>query len=163
MAKRSIIALCGYLLVFAVSPALSQTETCGGIAGVECGSGQYCDYAETGTCGEGDQQGVCYPTPEVCTSNYEPVCGCDGNIYSNTCIANAAGVSVAPSDVCLTKEAEELDISISGISDEGPDIEVTVCAIKDGQNREYPNSRAAREDGATNIVAQVGGSCPASQ
>ncbi|SFQ47982.1 Kazal-type serine protease inhibitor domain-containing protein [Hymenobacter arizonensis] len=28
----------------------------------------------------------------MCTMQYEPVCGCDGKTYSNSCVANNAGV-----------------------------------------------------------------------
>lgn len=35
------------------------------------------------------------PNPDqVCTKQYEPVCGCDDITYSNSCYADAAGVSV---------------------------------------------------------------------
>ena len=38
---------------------------------------------------------IANPNPDqVCTEQYEPVCGCDDVTYSNSCYADAAGVSV---------------------------------------------------------------------
>lgn len=72
--------------------------TCGGIAGVQCGEGMFCKL--DGHCGAGDQSGVCQTVPEMCTRDYRPVCGCDGETYGNACTAYAAGVSVQRKGKC---------------------------------------------------------------
>ncbi len=74
------------------------SEFCGGIAGLPCGQGEFCKIA-TGECCC-DIEGVCVPTPEVCTEIFAPVCGCDGETYSNSCSADAAGVNIDHDGEC---------------------------------------------------------------
>lgn len=142
-----------------IGPAVSQSQVCGGLVGATCSEGNFCDYSATGSCGEGDQQGSCMPTPQFCTLDYRPVCGCDGKTYSNACMANAAGVSVASANACATPAGNTAPQVFD--CQNGETIQIVVCAIKDGEVREYPNPCAARNDNATNIVAKQGDQCPA--
>ena len=54
-----------------------------------CAAGQYCFRA---SCAQ--ESGACVPRPEACAYLFAPVCGCDGETYSNSCVAAAAGANV---------------------------------------------------------------------
>ena len=65
----------------------------------ECNSGEYCDFGQTSQCGA-NSNGTCRTIPQACTQQYDPVCGCDGTDYSNSCMAHSNGVSVAYKGQC---------------------------------------------------------------
>jgi hypothetical protein len=72
---------------------------CGGFAGAVCSRSEWCDY-EDSLCGGADGTGVCRARPTGCPRIFDPVCGCDGNDYSNECVASVAGVDVASRGTC---------------------------------------------------------------
>lgn len=68
-------------------------------AGLGCDAGLVCDY-EPPSCGEGGDAGFCRLQPDLCELIYQPVCGCDGQTYSNECVALANGVDAAAPGPC---------------------------------------------------------------
>jgi hypothetical protein len=78
----------------------NEGQTCGGLIGAQCPSGQYCNYPEGAQCGAADQTGTCKTIPAVCTADYTPVCGCDDKTYGNACGAANKSVSVLHAGEC---------------------------------------------------------------
>ncbi len=82
-------------------------EQCGGCNDDEECTNYYCNYADG--CAS---DGVCVASPDICTAEVDPVCGCNGETYGNSCSAAQAGVDVfhqGPCDGTPCPEGENCD------------------------------------------------------
>ncbi len=78
---------------------VDQQGYCGGDQGCTgnagCPAQQFCSM-ENCT----DEFGTCQDVPQTCPEVYQPVCGCDGQTFTNACYAASAGVSVDYEGAC---------------------------------------------------------------
>lgn len=98
---------------------------CGGWLGDTCNANEYCAYAAGQYCGAADASSVCKERPTACTLNYNPVCGCNGKTYGNSCAAASNGTGVLKNGPC------KVDV-VGTWSGKGPNWEVKFTFNTDG-------------------------------
>lgn len=99
--------IAGSVLARAPAHAVSVGQACGGVAGVACDKGLWCE-PPTGRCGS--TEGVCVPIPRLCfarkrSKGFKPVCGCNRKTYSSDCFRRAYKVGKSHGGKCETKSA----------------------------------------------------------
>ena len=92
---------------FSAADTAANTSEKAGYCGVRqaggtdiCETGDFCRRTIGDLCGAADAPGICTPIPEACTRQYDPVCGCNGQTYSNECVANSKGISASYAGEC---------------------------------------------------------------
>ena len=119
MNKIKFISVCMTIALFSLNHCV-WSQGC--IDNGQCGPTSYCRKAP----GDCDGQGICAAKGDVCIDLWAPVCGCDGNTYSNDCYAGRAGVSVAYGGECQP----EICGGFAGIVCTNPD---DFCELPAGQ------------------------------
>jgi hypothetical protein len=103
MKHSKLIALFGLVVAQFVLPvtanAVGVGKMCGGIAGIKCDTGLFCD-PRPGLCGGADVDGKCVKPTKICIKIRKPVCGCDNKTYGNDCERIAAQVGKAHNGEC---------------------------------------------------------------
>jgi hypothetical protein len=69
-----------------------------------CTQSMFCDWPDNG-CGASVFNGMCQPRPQGCLTVSDPVCGCDGQIHSNPCVAASSGADIDEQGIRCTPPA----------------------------------------------------------
>jgi len=124
-----------------------------------CGKGDFCMIAP-GECPKRGTtvSGICTNKPEMCATNFDPVCGCDRETYSNSCDAANAGASVKKEGECSARLTEEptagspSDIPSGGPTSSSPSEDVLGSGLEFIPNIPVDTTTTAATEAAADLV-----------
>ena len=85
------------------SSVLDEGVACDVTGGKACKAGLYCKRPFGACVADPGGRGACTPTPDICTDEVKPVCGCNGKTYPNACMAEIDDASIAHEGSCNSK------------------------------------------------------------
>lgn len=110
MFKPIVLASAMAVAALAFAPALQAGSIVRKVDGDSCRTGptgsahqcarEYFCEPKAGQCGTTSAVGTCTRVSKVCTMNYQPVCGCNGNTYGNDCERRAHQVGKKHDGAC---------------------------------------------------------------
>lgn len=99
MCRKLLMTLVCMAALAGAADAAKQGQRCAGFTGIQCDADLWCQMP-IGQCAVADGAGTCVKAPEICSQIFLPVCGCNGQTYSNDCQRQAAKVSKAHDGKC---------------------------------------------------------------
>jgi len=87
-----------------LSTVFLEGEACGGPLTNVCAANEFC-LLPTGACNNPSVTGICTVNVGGCAAVFDPVCGCDGTTYPNSCEALIASVNIDHNGECVIVNA----------------------------------------------------------